>query len=64
MPEFSLHKLVLQLGGMSPLSIQSLVVLLGKLLLFSYKPEEKTVNKMNPVNSKDARQMKKKRWYL
>ncbi len=40
-PEFSLHKLILQLGEASPLSIQSLLVLLGKLLLFSCNPGAK-----------------------
>jgi hypothetical protein len=36
--EFSLLELFLQLGEASPLSIQSLLVLLGKLLLFSCNP--------------------------
>jgi hypothetical protein len=39
--EFSLLELFLQLGEASPLSIQSLLVLLGKLLLFSCNPEAK-----------------------
>jgi hypothetical protein len=40
-PDFSFYKLILQLGEASPLSIQSLLVLLDELLLFSCSPEAK-----------------------
>ena len=39
--ELSLHELILQLSGDFPLSVQSFLVLLGELLLFSCNPEAK-----------------------
>jgi hypothetical protein len=58
-PEFSLHQLVLQLSGDDLLSIQGLAVLEGKLLLFGCDPEEETVNRKKPVDSREAGQTKK-----
>jgi hypothetical protein len=59
MPEFSLHQLILQLSGDVLLSVQGLAVLEGKLLLFGCDPEEETINRKKPVDSREARQMKK-----
>ena len=57
-PEFSLHKLILQLSGDFLLSVQGLAVLDGELLLFSCDPEKETVNRKKPVGSREARQTK------
>jgi hypothetical protein len=44
-PEFSLHKLILQLSRNLLLSVQGLAMLAGELLLFSCDPERQKINK-------------------
>jgi hypothetical protein len=51
-PEFSLHKLVLQLSGDFLLSVQGLAVLKDELILFICNLEEGTVNRKKPVDSR------------
>jgi hypothetical protein len=51
-PEFSLHKLILQLKGGFLLSVQGLAVLKDELVLFVCNPEEETINRKKPVDSR------------